>query len=99
MYRVFLTGIHMMRTGRVEANLKVLNQEFGLPYVSDLISRKMSGTEKGSLDPADLDFHTGEYHRLLGQLEQAAANSHLPDEPNARDDLNDLLIRLRLRDL
>ena len=27
-YRVLLTGIHLMRTGRIEANLVTLNQEF-----------------------------------------------------------------------
>ena len=30
-YRVLLTGIHLMRTGKVEANLVVLNDEFRLP--------------------------------------------------------------------
>ena len=98
-YRVLLTGIHLMRTGQVEANLTVLNQEFGLPYISDLIAQKTSGTEKGTLGSADLDFYTGEYQRLTAQLEQAAAASQLPDEPGARNDLHDLLIRLRLSDL
>src|SRR5512133_2596983 len=32
-YRVLLTGIHLMRTGEVEANLLTLNQEFRLPYL------------------------------------------------------------------
>ena len=69
---------------------------FGLPYVSDLIARKTSGTEKSTLGSADLDFHTGEYYRLVGHLEQTAAESQLPDEPGARNDLHDLLVRLRL---
>ena len=30
-YRVLLTGIHLMRTGEVEANLVILNEEFRLP--------------------------------------------------------------------
>ena len=30
-YRVLLTGIHLMRTGEVEANLVTLNEEFRLP--------------------------------------------------------------------
>ena len=33
-YRVLLTGIHLMRNGIVEANLAVLNDEFRLPYES-----------------------------------------------------------------
>src|SRR5262249_2483752 len=31
-YRVLLTGIHLMRTGVVEANLVTLNEDFRLPY-------------------------------------------------------------------
>src|SRR5438105_3703843 len=38
-YRVLLTGIHLMRTGLVEANLVALNSEFGLPYIGDLVAR------------------------------------------------------------
>ena len=34
-YRVLLTGIHLMRTGCVEANLAFLNEEFRLPYILD----------------------------------------------------------------
>ena len=37
-YRVLLTGIHLMRTGEVEANLLRLNETFRLPYVDDLIA-------------------------------------------------------------
>ena len=42
-YRVLLTGIHLMRTGEVEANLVKLNEQYPLPYVPDLISRKLAG--------------------------------------------------------
>jgi hypothetical protein len=44
-YRVLLTGIHLMRTGQVEANLVTLNQEFRLPYIDDLVARKLAGPE------------------------------------------------------
>ncbi|HTD67963.1 MAG TPA: nucleotidyltransferase domain-containing protein, partial [Candidatus Limnocylindria bacterium] len=39
-YRVLLTGIHLMRTGVVNANLVELNAEARLPYIADLIARK-----------------------------------------------------------
>ena len=32
-YRVLLSGIHMMRTGEIETNLRVLNDEFGSSQV------------------------------------------------------------------
>lgn len=97
-YRVLLTGIHLMRTGRVEANLTTLNQDFRLPYVPDLIARKIGGVENSILDSAQVEFYSAEYQRLLVQLEQTAADSRLPNESTGRDELNDLLIRLRLGD-
>lgn len=36
-YRVLLTGIWLMRTSEVEANLVTLNETFRLPYLHDLI--------------------------------------------------------------
>lgn len=95
-YRVILTGIHLMRTGRVEANLPQLNEEFKLPYLDELIARKTSGPEKGTLDSAEIGFHQGEYNRLIAQLESEAAESKLPGEPSCQAALNDMLIRIRL---
>ena len=95
-YRVILTGIHLMRTGRVEANLLRLNEEFKLAYVPELVARKVAGPEKGTLDSAELGFHSAEYRRLLAQLEAEATETKLPDEPLCREALHDLLVRIRL---
>ncbi|WP_425617547.1 nucleotidyltransferase domain-containing protein [Anatilimnocola sp. NA78] len=94
-YRVLLTGIHLMRTGEVEANLLLLNETAQLPYIADLVARKVSGTEKGTLDQADLAFHEREYLRLTASLEQAYHASRLPETPSATAALNDLLVRIR----
>jgi predicted nucleotidyltransferase len=96
-YRALLTGIHLMRTGRIEANLNVLNDEFRLPQIPDLIARKVGGAEKSTLETPELAFHQNEYHRLVAQLEQEAADSKLRNEPDCRAGLNDLLIRIRLK--
>ncbi len=95
-YRVLLTGIHLMRTGQVEANLVRLNEIAKLPYIPDLIARKVSGAEKGRLDDADLAFHEREYERLRAELEQAYDQSHLPENARGASAMNDLLVRLRL---
>jgi predicted nucleotidyltransferase len=95
-YRVLLTGIHLMRTGEVEANLVRLNEEFALPYVPELIARKLAGGEHGALPDADVAFHRGEYVRLRGELEAAQGASTLPENASARGALEDLLLRLRL---
>jgi predicted nucleotidyltransferase len=96
-YRVLLTGIHLMRTGIVEANLAVLNDEFRLPYIPELIDRKIHGAEKGTLESSETEFHRREYERLVAQLEAEGSDSNLPDEPVCREALNDLLVRIRLK--
>lgn len=96
-YRVLLTGIHLMRTGVIEANLVTLNETAKLPYLGELIERKIAGAEKERLTDADLSFHQREYERLRASLEEAYQSSTLPDGPRATDSLHDLLVRLRLK--
>jgi predicted nucleotidyltransferase len=95
-YRVLLTGLHLMATGEIEANLLKLNESACLPYIDELVARKLAGAEKGKLDAADIDFHDREFNRLVAKLEDAGASSKLPDHATAKSALNDLLIRLRL---
>jgi uncharacterized protein len=97
-YRALLTGIHMMRTGEVNATLPECNAEIGLPYVDELIARKTGGPEQSVLHDADVEFHHAEFLRLRAELEAAAARSALPGSATARDALNDLLLRLRMGD-
>ena len=97
-YRVLLTGIWLMRTGVIEANLVKLNETFKLPYIPDLVARKLVGPEQSTLDDADIAFHETEYQRLRAELQAAHDNSSLIEIPTdaTRQQLNDLLIRLRL---
>lgn len=97
-YRVLLTGIHLMRTGEVEANLTRLNKSAKLTFLDDLIAQKRTGPEKGTLATFDLNFHQRQYERLVKELETAHEQSSLPEMPSARPALNDLLVRLRLSD-
>jgi hypothetical protein len=100
-YRVLLTGIHLMRTGELEANLVTLNEQFKLPYIADLVARKLAGPEKSKLEDADIAFHESEYQRLRGELQAAHDASELPELPSdqTRAALNDLLVRVRTRGL
>jgi uncharacterized protein len=98
-YRVLLTGIHMMKTGEVEANLVRLNESARLAFITDLIDRKLAGPEKSRLAQADVAFHEAEYERLVADLEAASAASSLPESPAGRRALHDLLVRLRLATL
>jgi predicted nucleotidyltransferase len=95
-YRVLLTGIHLMQTGVVEANLVRLNKAAKLPYLDDLIRRKVSGAEKERLTEADLGFHCREYERLRDMLQKAYEATDLPEAPCGSAALHDLLVRLGL---
>jgi uncharacterized protein len=95
-FRVLLTGIHLMRTGEVEANLGKLNDSAKLNYLPELIQKKVCGTEKGTLDEADVPFYHSEFQRLFTNLEQAYLDSQLPEQPSGAAALNDLLLRSRL---
>lgn len=95
-YRVLLTGIHLMRTGEVEANLLNLNETAKLAYIDELVERKLAGPEKGRLDAADVEFHEREYERLVAELEAAMEKSTLPEQTSGKSELNDLLVRLRI---
>ena len=97
-YRVLLTGIWLMRTGEIEANLLTLNKEFKLPFIGELVDRKQNGPEQSTLDDADISFHTAQYEQLRIQLQAAHDVSTLPEIPSddTRSALNDLLVRVRL---
>jgi predicted nucleotidyltransferase len=94
-YRVLLTGIHLMRTGVVEANLLALNEEFRLPQIPELVQRKLAGPEQSTLPDADMPFHVSEYERLRVELQDAFESSTLPERPGGKEELHDLLLRLR----
>ena len=96
-FRVLLTGIHLMQTGEIEANLVKLNEGFDISYIPELIERKVNGKEKGVLPETDLEFYREEYERLIGELEKAQGSSNLPENAGGKAELNDLLIRLRIK--
>lgn len=97
-YRVLLTGIWLMQTGEIEANLVTLNETFRLPHIPDLVARKLGGPEQSALNDADMVFHEREYGRLRGELQAAQEASALREAPDesTKAGLNDLLVRVRL---
>ena len=96
--RVLLTGIHLMKTGEVQANLCILNESATLSYLDELVHRKRTGAEKGVLDATDIEFYRDEYDRMTRALGRAYEESTLPEMPSGRAAVNDLLVRLRLND-
>jgi predicted nucleotidyltransferase len=92
-YRVLMTGIHLLRTGDVEANLPRLNEHFGLSFLDELIARKSAENAA----PGDLDwpFHQTNLAELEARLDRAFEESTLPEDRD-RKPINDLLVRRRL---
>lgn len=97
-YRPLMAGIYLLEEKAMESNLRTLNEKFGLPFIDDLIERKTSGDETQPLGEADLGFHREQFDKLNERLNTAAAKSGLPESPPAmaRDELDGLLVRLRL---
>lgn len=95
-YRVLLTGIHVLRTGEIEANLPKLLEVYPCPGVTDLMAAKVK--EKAGVGALDLEKHRRALDALSARLEQSFAESRLPEEPREAAALDRFLVRLRLRD-
>jgi predicted nucleotidyltransferase len=98
-FRVLLTGIHLMETGEVEANLCVLNDHFLIPFVPDLIARKTGGMEQQVLGSEEMEYFERQFTEWERRLMEAGERTHLPSENSAKVALNELLVRLRLRSI
>jgi predicted nucleotidyltransferase len=93
-YRVLMTGIHLLRTGEVEANLLRLNEHFSFGFLDELIAHKVGG-ENTSVGDLDWAFHEARLAELETRLDQAFVESPLPED-RERKPVNELLVRLRL---
>ncbi|GHF59503.1 hypothetical protein HNQ07_003859 [Deinococcus metalli] len=96
-FRTVLTGLHVMRSGVVEANLEVLNADARLPFLADLIALKRGGKEHELL-PEPLNTYRAAHERLVHALEAAEDTTRLPDAvpENVRRAVSDWVVRVRL---
>jgi predicted nucleotidyltransferase len=96
-YRVLLTGIHLMATGETEANLgQLLDRRPDLADVRELLVAKRNGSELAALAEAEVDRHRERYLALRAELEGAHESSTLPDRPTVRHEIDRLVIGTRL---
>ena len=98
-YRVALTGTHLLATGEVEPDLRVLAPAHGYDDVAELIERKQAGEEHGGLDPGLDDHHRRRWPQLAEALERAERASTLPDEAVNIAEVEAWLVGLRLADV
>lgn len=99
LYRVLLTGIHLMKSGEVLANLTQLSERYPLPFLRPLIEQKLNGKEQDVIPGASLEFHSAEYEKLKVQLQEAYDGSRLPESPTASAALDSFLVRVRMSNL
>lgn len=92
-YRVSLTGLHLLRTGEVNANLAELAPRYGLGHLLELIAAKAAEQVTLALPVAD---HDAALAALQEQIEAARDNSPLPPEPTNASALDDYVLRVRL---
>jgi uncharacterized protein len=95
-YRVLMTGIHLLRTGEIEANLPRLNQQFRFSFLDELMQQKIRG-ENIPAGNLDWPFHDARLAELEKMLDRAFEESRLPSDPE-RNAVSEFLVRLRLRD-
>ncbi len=97
--RVPLTGIHLLETGTVEANLASLAEEYGVSGVHEVIAHKQQHGEKAVIVPEQAAPLRRQWPALEERLLAAREASPLPPEPQGRDVLEDWLIQVRRREL
>ncbi len=95
-FRALLTGIHLMRSGEVQAHLPTLLGEVDAPpYLPELIAAK-ADAEHGPASGVDAAVARAGVEALHGVLEEAQQASLLPDEPTAHKALGAFVVRVRL---
>ncbi|WP_049563372.1 nucleotidyltransferase domain-containing protein [Nonomuraea sp. SBT364] len=91
-FRVLATGLHLMRTGVLEADLTRL-YAYVPGYLPDLVAAKREAEHGAAprVPSAEADVA-----RLTAELEEAATATRLPEAATAHRALHDLVVRTRL---
>jgi predicted nucleotidyltransferase len=93
LYRVLLTGIHVLRSGEIEANLPNLLRLYPQAGVQELMAAKVK--ERSTVSDSEVELHLKTIGQLRQDLERASVESRLGEEPRCAVELDAFLIRLR----
>lgn len=81
-FRVLKPGIHLMRAGRLEADLRLfLDDETTVPYLGDFIAQKQRDGERASVPDPESSQYPSDVVTLRAALEAAQSTSPLPEAP------------------
>jgi predicted nucleotidyltransferase len=92
--RTSSTGVHLLTTGELEADLTRLMDRYDLADAAALVERKQAG-ERVGLDPALLDAWRPRIDMLFARLDEARDASRLPEEPPNEGEVREWLLKVR----
>ncbi len=97
LFRILLTGIHLMRTGEIETNLATLGKLYKVPGVPELVSMKRQGEEKALLSTVELGHYDKQIKQLTERLQHEHEQSKLQEvvSEKTKAELNELLLWCR----
>jgi hypothetical protein len=99
-FRALLTGIHLMRSAEVVANLPTLAELVGAPsYLGDLVAAKAAaenGLRSEIRRGPEVSRLAVDVAALQAELDAAQQTSRLPDQQGGRRELHQLVVRARL---
>ncbi|MBK6313931.1 MAG: nucleotidyltransferase domain-containing protein [Blastocatellia bacterium] len=94
-YRVLLTGIHLMSTGEVECNVTRLAADRNVDGIADLIERKRSG-DGTTMGRDEVERHAQKISMLEAEMLRAYERSSLPDAAPNIAEIDRFLIDVRM---
>jgi uncharacterized protein len=92
--RTTLTGIHVLTTGELEADITRLMDRYGLADAAALVERKRAG-ERVALESTQLDAWRPRVEALFTALDAARDGSMLPEEPANEEEVRAWLMTVR----
>ena len=98
-FRVALTGVHLLKTGQLEADVTVNAPRYGFDQVLELVERKVATAEQVVLTPDEDQRFRALWPSLEKMLQDARDASPLPEQPPNREDIERWLIKLRRHEL
>ncbi|MFD7291140.1 DNA polymerase beta superfamily protein [Streptomyces sp. NPDC059863] len=94
-FRALLTGVHLMRSGEIQAHLPTLLDEVAAPaYLPELIAAK-ADAEHGRATGPERHRLEADVARLRAELEDARSGTALPGDPVGYEALHDFVVRVR----
>jgi len=95
-YRVALTGIHLLRSGELNAHLPSLLEAYPQAEVAELIAEKQATRDHLPLEAIRKQRHLQRLEELQKELELAHETSSLPHSGGAFEELSEFVVRVRL---